>query len=105
MAISASPANWLYQHFLDGSYFNNFGLDDPAPGGQTNAEPVPWTPSKGAGAVAPFDIRQGAHGANINIVTKMANESARLRSRAMSLGNTVQTVVANPDLNPSSPLR
>jgi hypothetical protein len=36
--------NWLYNNIsLDGSYFNNsFGLDDPAPGGQTNAEPVPY---------------------------------------------------------------
>jgi hypothetical protein len=36
--------NWLFNNIsLDGSYFNNpFGLDDPAPGGQTNSEPVPY---------------------------------------------------------------
>ena len=33
--------NWLFNNIsVDGSYFNNpFGLDDPAPGGQTSAEP------------------------------------------------------------------
>jgi hypothetical protein len=37
--------NWLYNNIsLDGSYFNNaFGLDDPAPGGQTASEPIPYT--------------------------------------------------------------
>ncbi|UCH65677.1 MAG: carboxypeptidase regulatory-like domain-containing protein, partial [Ignavibacterium sp.] len=36
--------NWLYNNIsVDGSYFNNsFGLDDPAPGGQTAAEPIPY---------------------------------------------------------------
>ena len=40
--FSFGGKNWLYNNIsLDGSYFNNpFGLDDPAPGGQTNAEPV-----------------------------------------------------------------
>jgi hypothetical protein len=42
--MSFAGRNWLYNNIsLDGSYFNNpFGLDDPAPGGQTNAEPVPY---------------------------------------------------------------
>src|SRR5256884_2171931 len=41
---SFAGRNWLYKNIsLDGPYFNNpFGLDDPAPGGQTNAEPVPY---------------------------------------------------------------
>src|SRR5437870_8027374 len=41
---SFAGRNWLYNNIsLDGSYFNNpFGLDDPAPGGQTAAEPVPY---------------------------------------------------------------
>ena len=40
--FSFGGRNWLYNNIsLDGSYFNNpFGLDDPAPGGQANAEPV-----------------------------------------------------------------
>jgi hypothetical protein len=37
---SFAGRNWLFNNIsLDGSYFNNsFGLDDPAPGGQTSAE-------------------------------------------------------------------
>ena len=44
--FSFAGRNWLYNNVsLDGSYFNNpVGLDDPAPGGQTNAEPVPTMP-------------------------------------------------------------
>ena len=66
--------NWLYNNVsLDGSYFNNpFGLDDPAPGGQTNAEPVPYDAIEQVQvSVAPFDVREGGFtGANINTVTK-----------------------------------
>ena len=66
--------NWLYNNItLDGSYFNNpFGLDDPAPGGQTNAQPVPFDAVEQVYvAVAPFDVRQGGFtGANVNTVTK-----------------------------------
>ncbi|HEU5186509.1 MAG TPA: carboxypeptidase-like regulatory domain-containing protein, partial [Gemmatimonadaceae bacterium] len=54
--------NWLYNNIsLDGSYFNNpFGLDDPAPGGQTNAEPVPFDAVEQVQvSIAPFDVRQG----------------------------------------------
>ena len=42
--FSFGGKNWLFNNIsLDGSYFNNsFGLDDPAPGGQANAEPVPY---------------------------------------------------------------
>ncbi|HEY7408549.1 MAG TPA: carboxypeptidase-like regulatory domain-containing protein, partial [Gemmatimonadaceae bacterium] len=62
--------NWLYNNIsLDGSYFNNpFGLDDPAPGGQTNAEPVPFDAVEQVQvSLAPFDVRQGGFtGANIN---------------------------------------
>ncbi len=100
--------NWLYNNIsLDGSYFNNsFGLDDPAPGGQTNAEPVPYDAIEQVQvAVAPFDVRQsGFTGANINIVTKSGTN--RLRGSLYSygrneslLGNDVsgQPVVANPD--------
>jgi hypothetical protein len=71
---SFAGRNWLYNNVsLDGSYFNNsFGLDDPAPGGQTNAEPVPFDAVEQVQvSVAPFDVRQGGFtGANVNTVTK-----------------------------------
>lgn len=72
--FSFGGKNWLYNNIsLDGSYFNNpFGLDDPAPGGQTNAEPVPYDAIEQAQvAIAPYDVRQsGFTGAAINSVTK-----------------------------------
>jgi carboxypeptidase family protein len=102
--------NWLYNNIsLDGSYFNNpFGLDDPAPGGQTNAEPVPFDAVEQVQvSIAPFDVRQGGFtGANINTVTKSGTNEFRgsvytfLRNDALQ-GNTVRgsEVVANPDLS------
>jgi hypothetical protein len=71
--FSFGGRNWLYNNVsLDGSYFNNpFGLDDPSPGGQANAEPVPYDAVEQVQvSVAPFDVRVGGFtGANINIVT------------------------------------
>jgi hypothetical protein len=102
--------NWLYNDIsLDGSYFNNpFGLDDPAPGGQTNAEPVPYDAVEQVQvSVAPFDVRQGGFtGASINTVTKSGTNQFRgtiytfYRSDALQ-GNEVRgsPVVANPDLS------
>jgi hypothetical protein len=102
--------NWLYNNIsLDGSYFNNpFGLDDPAPGGQTNAEPVPFDAVEQVQvSIAPFDVRQGGFtGANINTVTKSGTNEFRgsaytfLRNDAFQ-GNEVRgsKVVANPDLS------
>ncbi len=102
--------NWLFNNVsLDGSYFNNpFGLDDPAPGGQANAEPVPYDAiAEVQVSVAPFDIRQGGFtGANINSVTRSGTNDFRgtaytfLRNDAFQ-GNTVRgsDVVANPDLS------
>jgi hypothetical protein len=101
--------NWLYNNIsLDGSYFNNsFGLDDPAPGGQTNAEPVPFDAVEEVQvSIAPFDVRQGGFtGANVNTVTKSGTNQVRgsvysfYRSQAFQ-GNEVSgsPVVANPDL-------
>ena len=108
--FSFAGRNWLYNNVsLDGSYFNNpFGLDDPAPGGQTNAEPVPYDAVEQVQvSVAPFDIREGGFtGANINTVTKSGTNTLRGslytfgRTEAL-LGNSVrgQDVVADPDLS------
>ena len=79
--FSFAGRNWLYNNIsLDGSYFNNpFGLDDPAPGGQTNAEPVPFDAVEQVQvSLAPFDVREGGFtGANINTVTKSGTNSLR----------------------------
>ncbi|MBK9096924.1 MAG: TonB-dependent receptor [bacterium] len=101
--------NWLYNNIsLDGSYFNNpFGLDDPAPGGQTNSEPVPFDAVEQVQvSIAPFDVRQGGFtGAGVNVVTKSGTNRFQgslysfLRNESL-LGNTVSgnEVIANPDL-------
>ncbi|HSD31174.1 MAG TPA: carboxypeptidase regulatory-like domain-containing protein [Gemmatimonadales bacterium] len=102
--------NWLYNNIsLDGSYFNNpFGLDDPAPGGQTNAEPVPFDAVEQVQvSIAPFDVRQGGFtGANINSVTKSGTNDLHVTGYTFYrnenlVGNTVSgsKVVANPDLS------
>ncbi|MGH7585435.1 MAG: TonB-dependent receptor [Gemmatimonadales bacterium] len=107
---SFAGRNWLYNNVsLDGSYFNNpFGLDDPAPGGQANGEPVPYDAIEQVEvSIAPFDVREGGFtGANVNIVTKSGTNQltgsayAFLRNDAFQ-GNTVSgnEVVANPDLS------
>ena len=108
--FSFAGRNWLNNNVsLDGSNFNNpFGLDDPAPGGQTNAEPVPYDAVEQVQvSLAPFDVREGGFtGANINTVTKSGTNNLRGslytfgRNEAL-LGNTVRgsEVVANPDLS------
>jgi hypothetical protein len=107
---SFAGRNWLFNNIsLDGSYFNNpFGLDDPAPGGQTNAEPVPFDAIEQVQvSVAPFDVRQsGFTGANINTVTKSGTNQYRgslysyFRNDGL-LGNDVRgrEVIARPDLS------
>jgi hypothetical protein len=107
--FSFAGRNWLFNSIsLDGSYFSNsFGLDDPAPGGQANAEPVPFDAVEQVQvSVAPFDVRQGGFtGASINTVTKSGTNDFRgsaysyLRNDAM-IGNEVggSKVVANPSL-------
>lgn len=107
--FSFGGRNWLYNNIsLDGSYFNNpYGLDDPAPGGQANAEPVPFDAVEQVQvSIAPFDVRQGGFtGANINTVTKSGTNTFRgaiysfVRNDALQ-GDKVRgsAVVANPDL-------
>lgn len=108
--FSFGGKNWLFNNIsLDGSYFNNsFGLDDPAPGGQTNAEPVPFDAvAEVQVSVAPFDVREGGFtGAGINTVTKSGTNKYKaslysfMRNENL-VGNTVSgnKVVANPSLS------
>ena len=108
--FSFGGRNWLFNNIsLDGSYFNNpFGLDDPAPGGQTSAEPVPFDAvDQVQVSIAPFDVREGGFtGAGINTVTKSGTNQYKasaysfLRSESF-LGNKVRgsEVIANPDLS------
>ncbi len=102
--------NWLYNNIsVDGSYFNNsFGLDDPAPGGQTNAEPIPFDAVEQVQvSVVPYDVREGGFtGAGINTVTKSGDNMFRgslysyYRNESL-LGNSIrgQDVVASPQLD------
>ena len=108
--LSFAGRNWLYNNLsVDGSYFNNpYGLDDPAPGGQTNAEPIPFESVEQVQvSVAPFDVRQGGFtGANVNTVTKSGTNEFRgsvysfARNEDLQ-GNTISgnEVIANPDLS------
>lgn len=101
--------NWLFNNIsLDGSYFNNpYGLDDPSPGGQSNAEPVSFDAIEQVQvSVAPFDVREGGFtGAGINTVTKSGTNQYRgsiysyLRNESL-LGNTVsgKDVIGRPEL-------
>lgn len=107
--LSFGGRNWLFNNIsLDGSYFNNpFGLDAPEPGGQSNAQPVPFDAIEQVQiSVAPFDVREGGFtGVGINQVTKSGtNEfkgSAYLFTRNEDfVGNEVNNdkVFENPDL-------
>jgi hypothetical protein len=107
--FSFAGRNWLYNNVsLDGSYFNNpYGLDDPAPGGQSNAEPVPYDAVEQVQvSIAPFDVREGGFtGANINTVTKSGSNAFRASLYSFYRndnleGNSVrkQKIVANPTL-------
>ena len=108
--FSFGGKNWLYNNItLDGSYFNNsFGLDDPAPGGQTRAEPVPYDAVEQVTVlVAPFDVRQsGFTGASINTVTKSGTNDWKISAFAFYrdqnlVGNKIDgnDVIANADLS------
>ncbi len=108
--FSFGGRNWLYNNItLDGSYFNNsFGLDDPAPGGQTASDPVPYDAVEQVSVqVAPFDVRQsGFTGASINTVTRSGTNKWKVSGFAFFrndnlVGNRVsgEDVIANPDLS------
>jgi len=108
--LSFAGRNWLFNNLsVDGSYFNNpYGLDAPTPGGQANAEPIPFEAVEQVQvSVAPFDVRQGGFtGANVNTVTKSGTNrfqgSVYTFARNEDLqGNEVSgnPVIANPDLS------
>ncbi|MEO8193079.1 MAG: carboxypeptidase regulatory-like domain-containing protein [Gemmatimonadales bacterium] len=108
--MSFAGRNWLYNNIsVDGSYFNNpFGLDDPAPGGQANAEPVPYDAvAELQVSLAPFDVREGGFtGANINTVTKSGTNDFRGSAYSFARNDAFQgnkvsgsKVIANPDLS------
>ena len=101
--------NWLFNNIsVDGSYFNNpFGLDGPAPGGQTDAEPIPYDAIQQVQvSIAPFDVREGGFtGAGVNTVTKSGTNEYKasiysyFRNQTF-VGNKIdgKDVVANPEL-------
>jgi hypothetical protein len=102
--------NWLYNNIsVDGSYFNNpFGLDDPAPGGQTAAEPIPYDAVEQVQvSIAPFNVTSGSFsGASVNTVTKSGSNiwKGSLYSFGRNetfVGNKVgdKEVVARPELS------
>jgi len=107
--FSFGGRNWLYNNIsVDGSYFNNpFGLDDPAPGGQTAAEPIPYNAVEQVQvSIAPFDVREGGFtGANINTVTKSGTNTFKGSAYTYTrnedfIGGAVRGVdVLNPDLS------
>lgn len=107
--FSFGGKNWLYNNIsVDGSYFNNpFGLDDPAPGGQTNAEPLPYDAIQQVQvSVAPFDVREGGFtGAGINTVTKSGSNEWKasaytfIRNEAFQGKNVSGTEILVPDFS------
>ena len=108
--LSFGGRNWLFNNIsLDGSYFNNpFGLDAPEPGGQSNAQPVPFDAIEQVQvSVAPFDVREGGFtGAGINQVTKSGTNEFRgslyfFTRNDKFVGNKVsgEKVFQDPDLS------
>jgi hypothetical protein len=85
-----------------------FGLDDPAPGGQSNAEPIPFDAVEQVQvSVVPYDVREGGFtGAGINTVTKSGDNTFRgslysYYANDALVGNRVsgQDVIADPQLD------
>ena len=83
-------------------------MDDPAPGGQANAEPVSMDAVEQVTvSIAPFDVSEGGFtGAGINTVTKSGTNDltatvyAYNRSESL-VGNSIggEEILASPELN------
>ena len=107
--FSFGGKNWLFNNYsVDGSYFNNpFGLDNPSPGGQSNAEPLPFDAIEQVQvSIAPFDVREGGFtGAGINTVTKSGSNDFKgsaytfMRNENMIGDKVGDEVILNPDLS------
>lgn len=107
--FSFGGKNWLFNNVsVDGSYFNNpFGLDDPSPGGQTGAEPLPYDAVEQVQvSLAPFDVREGGFtGAGINTVTKSGTNNFKgsvytfFRNESMQGDKIGDTELNIPDLS------
>ncbi len=107
--FSFGGKNWLYNNYsVDGSYFNNpFGLDNPSPGGQTNAEPLPYDAIEQVQvSIAPYDVREGGFtGAGINTVTKSGTNNFQgsiytfYRNESMQGDKVGDAVIINPKLS------
>ncbi len=106
--FSFGGKNWLYNNIsVDGSSFNNvFGLDDPAPGGQANAESIPFDAVEQVQvSIASFKVTEGGYtGAGINTVTKSGTNEFKgsfysFLQNDMLVGNKINgdEVFANPD--------
>ena len=106
--FSFGGKNWLFNNYsVDGSYFNNpFGLDSPAPGGQTNAEPLPYDAIEQVQvSIAPYDVREGGFtGAGINTVTKSGTNNLKgsvytfFRNEKMQGDKVGKAEILNPAL-------
>ncbi|MFC1527343.1 carboxypeptidase regulatory-like domain-containing protein [Candidatus Neomarinimicrobiota bacterium] len=106
--FSFGGKNWLYNNIsVDGSNFNNvFGLDDPAPGGQANAESIPFDAVEQVQvSIASYKVTEGGYtGAGINTITKSGTNEFKgslytfLQNEKL-VGNKVSgnEVFANPD--------
>jgi hypothetical protein len=107
--FSFGGKNWLFNNYsVDGSYFNNpFGLDNPSPGGQSNAEPLPYDAIEQVQvSIAPFDVREGGFtGAGINTVTKSGTNNFKgsvytfYRNEKMQGDKVGDATIINPELN------
>lgn len=107
--FSFGGKNWLYNNYsVDGSYFNNpFGLDNPSPGGQSNAEPLPYDAIEQVQvSIAPYDVREGGFtGAGINTVTKSGTNNFTgsvytfFRNENMQGDKVGDAVILNPELS------
>ena len=106
--FSFGGKNWLYNNYsVDGSYFNNpFGLDNPSPGGQSNAEPLPYDAVEQVQvSIAPYDVREGGFtGAGINTVTKSGSNEFKasaytfFRNESMQGDKVGDAEILNPEL-------